>query len=517
VSTPPLASGEVVPDAPGPPHRSRWVKALKWISITLASILVLGVAGAVADYYYIKSKIKVVPYTTPNGTVRPAKVATKAANFVLIGSDTRAGASGKGTGGSKIAGARSDTTIVLHISANGTGATMVSIPRDSYVQIPSCVIGPHNELSSPQLNKFNAAYSIGAEYNNKYAASCTVHTIETLTHIHIDHYAVVDFAGFEHIVEALGGVKMCVASQLYDPIVDDNGAYHGSGLNLPAGKSVEINGSQALALMRARYNLDGGGDLPRIKRQQEFIAAMIRKATSSSLLVNPFKLQHVLVSAAGSLTTDGFGLGTMHKLANALHSAGAGSVRLLTVPNLTDQPGLPYGDVMWDPSKAPALWAAIRDDKPIPGTAPKPSPSASPSATGSPTPSGPKLIVAPSGISIAVENGTTRSGLAQTVASELEAQGFHVASVGDADNENYVSTVVKYGPGKVQSSQTTKAAIPGSVRQADPTAGTTITVIVGSNFAKVVPVTLSASTTTPTPTPTPTISSITAAKPGCLS
>jgi LCP family protein required for cell wall assembly len=504
------------PDTIVPHHRPWWVSTLKWASITLASILVLATALVVADYYYLNGKITKDPYITPSGAARPKVVATRAENFVLIGSDTRAGASGKGTGGSHISGARSDTTIILHISANGTGATMISIPRDSWVQIPSCVIGPHNQLSTPQMNKFNAAFSIGATFSNKYAASCTVHTIETLTHIHIDHYAVVDFAGFEHMVEALGGVKMCVAHPLYDPIVHDAAGYHGSGLNLPAGKSVEINGPQALALMRARYALDGGGDLPRIKRQQEFIAAMIRKATSTSLLINPLKLQHFLSTAAGSLTTDGFGLGTMRKLAGALHNAGAGKVRLLTVPNLTSAPGLPYGDVLWDPTKAPALWKAIRDDTAIPGTKPKPTPSPSPSAAAT---HGPRLIVAPSGITLNVENGTGQPGLAHRAAGQLAAEGFNIASVGDASSPDYTTTVVRYGPTKVQSSQTTKAALPGATRQADPAAGSVITVIIGSDFTKVVPVKVAttSATTEASPSPTPTIASISAAKPGCLS
>jgi LCP family protein required for cell wall assembly len=513
VTTPP-ASPESFPLSPSggePPHRSRKRRILKWTAISMASLLVLIVGGVVADYFYLSGKIKHDPTVVPSGAVRPTKAASalKAQNFVLIGSDTRQGKSGKGTGGSNVQGARSDTTILMHISANNGGATLISIPRDSYVQIPSCVVGPNGQTSSPEMNKFNAAYSIGSEYDNKYGPSCTVHTIETLTGIHIDHFAVVDFAGFEHMVSALGGVKMCVAHRLYDPIIHDASGYHGSGLDLPAGKSVEINGTQALALMRARYALDGGGDLPRIKRQQEFIGAMIRKATSTSLLVNPFRLQSFLKAAASSLTTDGFGLGTMHKLAGALHNVGAGGVRLLTVPNLTSAPGMPYGDVEWDPSKAPALWNAIKDDQPIPGT--KPSASASPT----PTPSGPTLSVAPSAITVNVLNGTGQSGIAHKVAAALAGKGFQIGTVGNAPSSTYQQTQVNFGSTKVQSSQTVAASIPGAVRHKDPTAGSSITVIVGSNYTKVVPVTITGAT--PSSTPSPKISSFSAAKPGCLS
>src|SRR3569623_3250102 len=105
-----------------------------------------------------------------------------------------------------------------------------------------------------------------------YAASCTVNTIETLTHIHIDHYAVIDFAGVKRMIDALGGVKMCVATRLYDPVVNEgNGVFHGSGLDLQPGKTVKIDGVQALALMRARYALDSDSELHRIKQRQKIL------------------------------------------------------------------------------------------------------------------------------------------------------------------------------------------------------------------------------------------------------
>jgi LCP family protein required for cell wall assembly len=509
-------------DEPPPQRRSRTRRILKWTAISMAAIIVLATGLVVADYYYLNGKITVDPLVFPKDANRPSKAPTalKAENFVLIGSDSRAGASGHDTGGSKIQGARSDTTIIMHISASHPGATLISIPRDSYVQIPSCVVGPNGQTSQPEMNKFNAAFSIGGEYDAKYAPSCTVHTIETLTGIHIDHYAVVDFAGFEHMVDALGGVRMCVAYPLKDPVVDVDGSYHGSNLDLPAGKSVPINGFQALALMRARYALDGGGDLPRIKRQQEFVAAMIHKATSTSLLIDPFKLQHFLSAAASALTTDGFGISTMRKLASALHNVGAGGVRLLTVPNTTSAPGLPYGDVAWDPSESAALWSAIRNDTPIPGVKEKKSSSSpSPTASPTPTPSGPALSVPPSGITINVENGTGQNGLAHKVANALSAQGFSIGTIGDAPSDTYTKSVVEYGSTKVQSSQTVRAAVPGSVRHADPTAGSTITLIVGSNYSSIVPVTIGtpSTSTSPTSTSTPKIPSISAAKPGCLS
>jgi LCP family protein required for cell wall assembly len=507
----------------GKPKRSRTLRVLKWTSISLVVILLIGVGGAVADYYYINGKVTVDPPKFAKGFTPPpvVKTATKAENFLLIGSDSRAGANGKGTGGSaKFAGAsRSDTTIIMHISANNAGATLISIPRDSYVQIPACAIGPNNQESQPEMSKFNAAFSLGGQLDPKYAASCTEETIEKLTGINITHYAIVDFTGFQKMVDALGGVKMCVAKPLIDPVIHTATGYDGSGLDLPAGKSVEIDGDQALDLMRARYALDGGGDLPRIKRQQEFIGAMIRKATSTGLLTHPFKLQHFLSAAASSLTTDGFSLGTMRKLASALHSAGAGKIRLLTVPNIVGAPGVPSADVEWDPVKAPELWQAIRDDTPIPGTKVKPSAKPTPTPTPTPTVSAPTLIVAPSGITVNVENGTATQGMGQTVATALEAQGFHIGTITDASKDTYAKTIVEYGSDKVQSSQTLQEAVPGSVRRPDAAATTALTIIVGANYTDVVPVTLGAPTPSPTPTPvaTESIATLSAAKNSCLS
>jgi LCP family protein required for cell wall assembly len=506
----PTAAIDPSENQPEKPRKSRRRRIIFWTSISLVSVLVIGAAGLVGDAWWLNHRIKVVPITLPPHTTVPAKAqdALKAQNFVLIGSDSRAGASGKGTGASDVQGARSDTTIILHIAANNGGATLISIPRDSYVSIPSCVQNKDGQTSAPETSKFNAAFSLGGEYNAKYGPSCTIHTIETLTGIHIDHYAVVDFAGFKSMVSALGGVKMCVATPLVDPIVGNHySGFHGSGLDLPEGKSVEIDGQQALDLMRARYALDGGGDLPRIKRQQLFIGAMIRKATSGSLLENPAKLQRFLVAATGSLTTDGFGIGTMKKLAGALHKEGAGKVRILTVPTIEGAPGVPLADVEWDPTKAPALWNAIIHDKPIPGTKKKPTP------TASPTPTPPALSVSPSGVSIALVNGTTQPNLGATVESLLQEQGFNVVTVTNAKTTTHTRTVVKYGPEKVQSSQTVSESIPGSVRKADPNGGSTITVVLGSNYASVIPVTLG----TVTPTPTPTISSISANSKDCLS
>jgi LCP family protein required for cell wall assembly len=498
------------PTASPPPRtpraRSRGRTVLKWTALSLAVIVLVAGIGGYAVYRHLYDNITTQPIVTEHPPPPKAPSALKAENFLLIGSDTRAGANGKGTGGSQIAGARSDTSILLHIPAGGRGATLVSIPRDSYVTIPSCIEADGKTKSAPMTTKFNAAFSVGGA---KYGPSCEIATLESLTHIHIDHYAVVDFEGFKRMVDALGGVRMCVAEHLYDPVHFDpsTGGDVGSNLNLPAGKNVEIDGTQALALMRARYNLGDGSDIERIKRQQQFIGAMIRKATSTNLLVNPIKLYHFLDATTKSITTDGFGIGTMKKLAEALHTAGAGSIQILTVP-LADPlpPGVPTADVAWDPTKSAALWNAIREDKPIPGTKPSSSPSASPSPSATP------LTVPPADIDISVLNGSGVNGAAAKAAAALDAEGFNATVGGDADSSTYASTIVKYGSSKVQSSQTVAAAVKGSKRVEDDSLGSTITVIVGANYHGVRSVTIQGTT----PSPTASLNVTTASKEGCL-
>jgi LCP family protein required for cell wall assembly len=485
---------------------------LKWTSLSLAVVIVVAGVGGFLIYRHLIGNIATNPIVTLNSAPPKAATALKAENFLLIGSDSRAGASGKGTGGSNVPGARSDTSILMHIAGGGGGATLVSIPRDSYVAIPSCIGPDGTSHTSPTTGKFNTAFSIGGA---KYGPSCEIATLESLTHIHIDHYAVVDFAGFKRMVDALGGVKMCIAHPLDDPVHFDpaTGGDIGSNLHLPAGKSVQIDGFQALALMRARYAIGDGSDIGRIKRQQQFIGAMIRKATSSGLLVHIHELYDFLNATTKSITTDGFGLGTMKKLASALQKAGSGSVQILTVPLANPlPPGVPSADVAWDPTKSAELWSAIRNDTTIPGA--KPTSSPSPSASPTPSTAGPPLSVPPSAIDVTVLNGTGVSGAAAKAAADLDAQGFHATVGGDASSSTFAATVVKYGPSKRQSSQTVAASIKGSKREADATLGSTIIVIVGTSYSGVTPVTISSGA--PAPSPSKSLHVTTASQEGCL-
>src|SRR4051812_31649949 len=492
---PPAARPAAAPVVPA--RRPRTQRILGWIALGLAVVLVMTVTGSYLVYRHLNSNITHLQFGQEPGK-RPVKL-NKAQNILLIGSDTRAFAGGSKFG-SEVGGARSDTTILVHLSAGGRKASLVSIPRDSYVRIPACKTAGGE--STPHLDKFNSAYSIGGP-------ACTIATVESLTNIHIDHFVEVNFQGFQRMVNALGGVSVCLRKPINDPIRFVGGHYQGSGLVLPAGTS-RLKGTQALAFVRARYGVGDGSDIGRIKDQQLFISAVIRKATSAGLLVDIPALYRFLDAATKSIRTDPkFGLSQLKGLADRLHGLKPGTVSLLTVPFLFNAPGVPSADIGWDPAKAPALWAAIRRDQPLPGQA-----TAKPSA--SPSPAGNGLTIPPGAITVQVLNGTGETGIAHRVATELAAEGFH-AIPGNASVRGVATTVVRYGSSRNESSMTVAAAVKRSTRQLDPSLrATTIQLVIGSDFGGVVPVTVTPSTNPAvSPSPAPSLDVTTAGQDLC--
>ena len=230
-------------------------------------------------------------------------VAAGPLNILLIGSDNR---EGEGVPGASLSsGARSDTTLIAHVSADRKHVTVVSVPRDSMVPAP-----PDCKASTPKdqwvVQQWNAMFSIGGP-------ACLITTIEGNTGLFINHFAVVDFRGFRDMVDALGGVPICTPEAIDDPKAK---------LKLSAGRHV-LDGTQALGYVRARKTLGDGSDLGRIERQQAFMSSVVQEATRTSLLVRPDKLFGFLDAATKSLTTDeDFDLGTMKDLASSVKDIG---------------------------------------------------------------------------------------------------------------------------------------------------------------------------------------------------
>ena len=492
------------PQHAAPRPQRRWGRLASGIALGLGIVLVLATAGAYLEYRKLNNNIDHI--ATNIVGARPADGPGKSENVLLIGSDSRAFAGGAHFG-AEVTGARSDTTILVHISADGKKAILVSIPRDTYTQIPPCHESG-GRISSPQWNKFNAAYSIGGP-------SCTIATVEHLTHLRIDHFVEVNVLGFQRMVDALGGVKVCLSHAIDDPVRTNpaTGGTIGSGLVVSAGTHT-FHGKDALGFVRARYAVGDGSDLGRIKNQQVFISAVIRKATSTGLILKPWRLLSFLNAATKSIRTDpGFGLSQLKKLAGELHGLTAGKVALLTVPLSNSNAYVPIGGVQasvvfWDKPRANALWHALRVDGPLPGTAPKPKPSSS----ASPAPS---LLVAPNAIHVRVLNGTGQQNLAHKVAQDLAARGFIIDGVGDADSSGYTHTVVRYGADRNESSQTLAASVTGATRQLDGALSGTLELVVGSDYTGTQAVHIS--TPSAAPTPTASLDVVTADRAVCTS
>lgn len=306
---------------PEPADRGSWWRAgwLRWVAFAVA-LLVLAASGA-GWWLYRKLDRNITTDTTAVAELkryereRPAPVPRGGRNILLIGSDTRAG-DGNAEYGQDGGTQRSDTTILLHMSARGHGVTAVSLPRDLMVDIPECHTSD-GKATAARFAQFNWAFELGG-------TACTIRTVEKLTGIRVDHHMVIDFRGFKDMVDAVGGVRVCVS----EPIDDKD-----ARLKLDAGPQT-LDGEQALGYVRARKSLGDGSDTERMDRQQQFLGALVGKVQSNGVLLNPTRLYPVLDAATRSLTTDpGLdSLKDLYELARSLRSVPAEKVQFLTVP-----------------------------------------------------------------------------------------------------------------------------------------------------------------------------------------
>ena len=306
---------------------------------------------------------------------RPDKP-NKALNYLLVGSDTREGLTREQmkllrVGSTKTAaGSRSDTMLMVHISKSRDKATIISIPRDSLVTIPEHPSSVDKTKIVPAAKgKINAAFAFGG-------APLLIQTIEDETGVRIDHYIEIGFAGFAGMVDALGGIEVCTKRDIDDP---------GSHLVLPAGVHT-LNGVEALKYVRTR-DFDGMGDLGRMQRQQQFMSAVLRKVTSTGVLLNPIKLVNFFNAAIATVKTDSeLNKSDLLTLAKQMKNLSSSNVRTLTIPlgNVNARvPGV--GSVVtWDSELAPELFNRIREDLPLTDEV-TPTPSASSSTTPKPT------------------------------------------------------------------------------------------------------------------------------------
>lgn len=301
-------------------------------------------------------------------------------NVLLVGSDSRSGENGA-IGGKVSGGMRSDTTMIMHISADRSRIDFLSIPRDMRVRVSDCKMLDGSTVKG-WTGKFNIAFSNGGKHGNEAeAAACTMQTLQDLTGIKFDHYAVVDFAGFENMINAVDGVPMCIEKKIND---------RRSKLHIKAGAQV-LNGKTALAYARVRH-IGDGTDLQRIERQQELMTNLAKKVLGMNVLTNAPQLTLLLKSAGESMTMDPE-LGSLSYLLGlgfSLRNIDTSNINFMTVP--WKYAGDKSGDVLAK-DEAKTVYKRIKNDIPMDGgktedvdtsTSPSADPSVSPSVA--PTP-----------------------------------------------------------------------------------------------------------------------------------
>ncbi|MFI1225848.1 MULTISPECIES: LCP family protein [unclassified Streptomyces] len=331
------------------PKKSRKKKALLWTGGVMAFVVV----GASLGVYVLYQKLNGNIDTIDVGDAGNKNVLSDGPmNILIIGTDKRTGKGNEGYGDKGSAG-HADTTILFHVSEDRTNATAMSIPRDLMTEIPECETkksdGTSTVIPGTPNERFNT--SLGQNDRNP---GCTMKTVENITGVKPDHFMMVDFNAVKELTTAVGGVEVCMAKPVDDPK---------SHLKLPQGTS-EVQGEQALALLRTRHSFGNESDLDRIKVQQQFLASMIREMKSSDTLTNPKKLYTLADAATNALTVD-TGIGDAKKLMTLAQEIGkvdTKNISFLTMP-VIDNPAEPKPiTVVVDPVKGEQLFAMMRSD-----------------------------------------------------------------------------------------------------------------------------------------------------------
>ena len=409
--------------------RRRLVRGGRIVAAVASFLVLLGSGYGWAEYRSFAAGVRQVDALGANGPDRDGA----AQNILLIGDDSRpanaspevlAELSTQEDGGS----VNTDTLMVLHIPAGGGQASVVSIPRDSWVDIPGAGKG-----------KINSAFAIGSSHGGGDAGGMKllIQTVQNLTGVTIDHFVKVSLLGFYEIAQALGPIQVCLNQAVDEPL---------SGVHLPAGVST-LNAKQALSFVRQRHALPRG-DLDREVRQQYFLSRELAKVSSTGVLLNPGKLNKLLSAVGDALETDP--RLDLLDFATQFRDVSAGSVHYATIPTTGTPTIRDHGNdvsiVAVDTVALPAFFASL--DGPPSGYA-----SAAPAA--------------PSSVSVRVVNGTGTSGLASSAGAALTRLGFQVAGTANAPSATSVTTVT-YPAGQEAQVKAVAQRVPGALVVAVP-------------------------------------------------
>ncbi|WP_436990775.1 LCP family protein [Streptomyces sp. enrichment culture] len=450
---------------PGPPPRPPRRRRGRWAARMATALSVLVLAAGGIGHAVVTSLDTGIGRVDAFKDMKNRPTAGHGTNILVVGTDGRDKVTPADKARYRLGGAPcncTDTIMLAHISEDRKRASLVSLPRDSYAELPEHTDATTGERHDGHPVKLNAAYAEGG-------ANLTVRTVERMTGVKIDHYLEIDFTSFMRTVDAVGGVRICTARPMKDPY---------TGLDLPAGTHT-LDGGKALQYVRSRH-VDGASDLGRMERQQRFVAALIDRVAAGGALLNPVRFRQVLDAMAGSVRADrGFGTEQMLELAKAMRGLTAASSEFTSVPlAATGMRVEGIGStVRWDAPRAQELFAALREDRPLATRPAKTEPRRT------------VVDVPPRDIRVQVYNGTQVRGLGARVDAALRATGFDTTRTPyNADRRDTTRTVVRYDPRWDRSAKSLAAALPGAELRAVAGQGPLMKVTAGTDFEAVRPV-----------------------------
>ena len=411
-----------------------------------------GSAGAVA-YAHLNGNLRSSPlFAGTSGDAGAEKVdafGNKPINLLVIGSDGRSNPTDCHLGGDCGPGANADVEMVVHVAADRTNATVMSIPRDTVTELPACRDTRTGTSMATHVGQINSTLS--------YGPGCTVAAVHQLTGIPIDHFVMVDFAGVVTMSDAVGGVQVCVSDNLYDPY---------SHLKLSAGDHT-LQGLAALEFLRSRHAFGDGSDLGRTYAQHLFLSALIRNLKSAGTLADPAAVYSLADAATKALTVD-TGLSSIPSLAGLAADLDKVPTRRVTFTTMPNTPDPADTARVLPASGANRLFAAIADDQAL----------TSASASGT-TPAAPGDTAA---IPVLVRNNSGITGRAAAVTATLHGAGFRQAATSTVSTGRTSTSTVEYPSGDVAQAQQVATALGLPATALHPGAGPTVLVVIGTDW-----------------------------------
>src|SRR6266700_8237160 len=418
-----------------------------WLAAGLAVVLVGGTLYAYAKYHNVWDGISREAITGQGN--RPKKL-NNALNLLVIGSDSRSGRNGKIGGPAQ--GQRSDTVMVAHISPGGGRISVLSFPRDSVVPIYSCPSrrkeGFPGQTEAPgSVEQLNSSFAAGG-------ANCLWKTIEHTTGIHLDNFIQLNFTGFISVVNAIGGVPVCLPTRIRETKYDR--------LKLSAGPHV-LKGYKALEFWRLREGFGLCTDLQRIQRDQLLMVGLVQKILKTGVLHSFSKTWAIInaISRSHALTTDeGLTPGRMVTIARSLSGISKKSIQFIKVP-VVNYPANPNW-VEFETAQTQPLFAAIQRDRAVPKTA-----AGKKQGSGKGKKAQPTKLLSASSVSVNVLNGSGVPGIAGATTTALSTRGCHLLPTASAQTAagaadyNYTTSVIEYGgPADLAAAKTVAAQLP---------------------------------------------------------